>query len=481
MQHLTKIKSEVLRLSFAIRMILLSCATVIGVMALGGTAPALAQQDAQGGDSYITPFPKGDVYRVRVVGDLLAQGLLPALAGQMVRDGRLQFHRKAYWFDRVIRQSFDAKLNELVQTLVSEETNIVVVMFGPGDRRSIRVRGKKRWPGDELWRREYSRRIDTVMKRLKQRNIAVYWVGIPVLRKPGANEHAQLMNEVIRERAYINGLKYIDSYMRFLDEQGGYNSWGPDLSGKIRKLRGADGVHLTNVGSRKLAHFIERDLRRDVKMAREERSVPLAGNEQEQARIRQALSRSAARSVAADPTWNTEVSQPDTDANNNSGANRAPSQASAQTQGGYFGGNGGEQKADNSKVEVKRRDARGQMRNLTFEILRPAIPSSVVALVTRKQSTNRAARLGERLIGQIPGGLNVMSTVSPVNATIAGGARQGKLSPAQTPFFRVLVRGERIQPKEGRADDMSWPRPDPSAAIQPAADATVRPRQEPRG
>ncbi len=434
--------------------------SLVACLAVGMSA-ARAQDETFAG-SYITPFPKGDVYRVRIVGDRLAQGLVPSLAAQMSSDPRVRINNQYMWFNRVIRQDFPTKLNALIRDLKLADTNIAIVMMGPGDRRSVRVKGKKYWPGQDPWRREYTRRIDTVMKALKQANIAVYWVGLPILRKANANQHAQIMNEVIRERAYINGLKYIDAYGVFIDEQGRYSSYGPDLAGKIRLLRERDGVHLTYAGSQKLAHFIQRGLKRDVKFAREERSEPLAGGPLEQERIRQAVSRTAQRGgQAAKPAWQTNVSE--NDQNSENGAPALSDQAAIP--GGYFGGNGVEQRADNSKIELRTRNINGREQNLKFEILRPAIPSSVVALVTRKQSRNRAAQMGERLTGQIAGGLNVISTVSPANAAVAAGQRR-KLSPTQTPFFRVLVRGERLQPKSGRADDLSWPKAPPGADKQ---------------
>ena len=42
-----------------------------------------------------------------------------------------------------------------------------------------------------------------------------------------------------------------------------------------------------------------------------------------------------------------------------------------------------------------------------------------------------------------------------------------RLSPTQTPYFRVMVKGERVTPRPERADDVSWPRPEPP----PVADA----------
>ena len=43
------------------------------------------------------------------------------------------------------------------------------------------------------------------------------------MRRWQDNERAQLMNDVFRERAYLNGVRYIDAYASFIDESGGYS------------------------------------------------------------------------------------------------------------------------------------------------------------------------------------------------------------------------------------------------------------------
>ena len=37
---------------------------------------------------------------------------------------------------------------------------------------------------------------------------------------------------------------------------------GPDFEGQTRRLRTSDGVHFTKAGARKLAHYLEREIRR---------------------------------------------------------------------------------------------------------------------------------------------------------------------------------------------------------------------------
>jgi hypothetical protein len=108
---------------------------------------------------------------------------------------------------------------------------------------------------------------------------------------------------------------------------------------------------------------------------------------------------------------------------------------------------------------------------VTLEIVRPAIPASVVALVTRKESPDRASQLGDVLVDRIASGINVMSTFTPPSTSAAGGSGRGRLSPTQSAFYRVLVKGERLAPRPGRADDFVWPRPEPQPIeIKPVVD-----------
>jgi hypothetical protein len=40
------------------------------------------------------------------------------------------------------------------------------------------------------------------------------------------------------------------------------------------------------------------------------------------------------------------------------------------------------------------------------------------------------------------------------------------MSPTQSPYFRVLEKGERMPSKPGRADDFAWPRPETTAEVR---------------
>jgi hypothetical protein len=117
-----------------------------------------------------------------------------------------------------------------------------------------------------------------------------------------------------------------------------------------------------------------------------------------------------------------------------------------------------DQKAEHGRITLRTTAATGREENVTLDLPRPAIPSAVVALVTRNQSSERAASMGDMVADDIGGGLVVLSTVTP---TSSGSGLNRRRAPSQAPYYHVLIKGERLPPKPGRADDFGWPRIEP--------------------
>ncbi len=416
-------------------------ALALSAVLLAQALPAGAQEQGPGG-SFITPFPDNDVYQVQIVGDWLAEGLLGGLVQAFPPGQGATIAPKRYDLPGLMRSNSPDELAALEQTFTSDPSHITIVMVGAQDRYSLNRR--RTADNTDEWRNEYAARIDRVMRALRKGNRAVYWVGLPNMRRWQDNERAQKMNDVIRERAYLNGARYIDAYASFIDEAGGYSDWGPDITGKSRRLRDSDGVHFTDAGYLKLAHFVERELKRDIAQARTERSIPLAGDNAEQSRVNPEKVRLRAEEAAK-------------------------AQAAKVAKGGAVAAapaaNDGarDQKLETGKVDIRVPGPEGTEQVVTVDIVRPAIPASIVALVTRKQSNDKAAQMGDVLVDQIPGGLTVMSSITP--ARNADGTRR-RMSPTQSPYFRVLEKGERLPPKPGRADDLTWPRPQATAEMR---------------
>jgi hypothetical protein len=409
----------------------------VGALCMGPANPSLAAED-EAVAGFLNPFPEGEIYQLSVIGDTFAEGILYGLAESMGADTRLNIQRKVVGFWAIMSGDFQSKAKTFEQAISSQPMGIAIVMMGEADRVSFRNAEGRRVPiASPDWVAEYTRRLDGVMKTIKRKNAAVYWVGLPNLSRIESNEQAQVMNEAIRERAYLNGFKYIDAAAGFADESGAYSPYGPDLAGKIRVLRDPDGVHFTEAGNRKLAYFVEKELRRDLNQAKSNRNVPLLGAEAEQAKINP--DNAVKTPAPSSPVANTP-SSPEALTKSGTGEATAPS---------TIGDGKGDQKSDNGKITLQTTGANGQEETASIEIVRPPISASVVALMARRDS---AGQSGDLLVDQIAGGLTLMSSIAPTSKQT-----KGKQSPTQAPYFRLLVKGERLLPKAGRADDVSWP------------------------
>lgn len=411
----------------------------VAMIAVGLSALSARAANENLSATFLTPFPDADIYQVKVYGDGFAEGLLSGLLKAFSSDVRLNIDKQITAVPVIGSSDFEGRVAALEGKIEAQALSVAVVMVGESDRVSLRnSQGKRLAAGSEEWVAEYTRRIDRLMRAFKRKNVGVYWVGLPVLARNDANEIAQRMNDVLRERSYLNGYKYIDAYQGFTNEGGGYSAYGPDLDGAIRLLRLRNGVHFTVAGNRKLAHFVEKELRADLNQAKSNRNLPLLGAEAEQAKI--------------NPGNANKTPSPTSPVAGAAGGKSTPVVRAASADGSPPGASrdaSGDQKADNGRVTLKLVGANGREETQTIEIVRPAIPASVVALMARREGSGQR---GDLIVDQIAGGYTLMSSITP-----PGGRDRGRLSPTQAPYFRLLVKGERLRPKPGRADDVAWP------------------------
>jgi len=411
-----------------------------------GLAPGSLAQEAPSGTSFLTPFPEGDTYKLLAYGDAFAEGLIEGLGEAFAGDRRVQVARKHRPLAGIARADFDSEMR--AEEASREPVQIGVIMIGYGDRIPIRQDARERLLlGSPEWREEYGRRVDRFIKVLKRRNVGLYWVSQPIMRRFEVNDPAQMMNDIVRDKAYLNGIKFIDIQAQFADEAGNYSPYGPDITGRQRLLREADGVLFTYAGNRKLALFVEQEIKRDLSQARKERSIPLAGSESEQERISALRPRAPADADAASAKTSAA-----------GGGEARPTPAPGAQAVAAPADGGLDQKADNGRITLKSMSAAGREESLTLDLPRPAIPSAVVALVTRNQSSERPASMGDAVADDIGGGLVVLSSITPATS---GSGLNRRQAPSQAPYYHVLIKGERLQPKPGRADDFGWPRVDP--------------------
>jgi len=70
------------------------------------------------------------------------------------------------------------------------------------------------------------------------------------------------LNGIFRAETEKVGGTFIDIWDGFVDEGGKFVMTGSDINGQQVRLRGSDGVNLTKAGKRKLAFYVEKDIRK---------------------------------------------------------------------------------------------------------------------------------------------------------------------------------------------------------------------------
>ena len=227
-----------------------------------GVASAGTNEDAQKDPQDVKDEA---AYSIMVMGDSLAGGLYRGLQ-QNFRDadGALfQVESQTKVNTGLVRSDrFDWPAE--VETLTQSGTfDIAIIMLGGNDAQSFRMKGRRHHFQTEGWEEEYRRRIDHIVTTLKDKDIAVYWVGLPNIKNSKRREQFRHVNAIFKERAEAQGARYIDSWDITNDENGNFRPSGKALNGKKVLLRARDGTHFTFAGNRVLARHIEKAVRVD--------------------------------------------------------------------------------------------------------------------------------------------------------------------------------------------------------------------------
>lgn len=403
---------------------------IVSASLLAATGPLRAQAIDNLTTSFITPFPEGEKYRIYVFGDSFADGVWAGLVPALTQGALAEVTNRGEEIHGLARndgKTWDAIVNAIPQ---AEPFQVAVVIFGVNDRINMRVDKKIVAFGTPAWTDEYARRVDLFLKALKRRGVAIYWLGLPIMRGNNASADAEMMNSLFREKVLLSGGRFIDSWSLFADAAGNYAPYGPDMSGKVQQLRLDNGVHMTLRGYAKLAHAVEKEIRRDLAVARAERDVPLAGDEVEQ----QTIIKETVVTSTADGAG-TQAAEQTTQV---SAAPALPDLA-----------------AENSSILLPAATTGEGTSPIKIDIVRPSIPGAVLAHI-RGSRQSRVTDQGQTVPADLQGGLTAMSSIANGSQSNVGGKNTVPLT--RSPYYKVLVKGDPLTPKPGRADDFTWPR-----------------------
>jgi hypothetical protein len=145
-----------------------------------------------------------------------------------------------------------------------EKINMAVILIGSNDHQPLRLGNATYEPGSPKWIEIYTARIAEISRAFHDKNIPLVWVGLPVVKSDRLSSDFLTFNDFYREQAEKAGAAYVDIWEAFEDDHGQYDPFGPDVNGQTVRIRTAEGVNFTKAGARKLAHFVEAEIRRNL-------------------------------------------------------------------------------------------------------------------------------------------------------------------------------------------------------------------------
>lgn len=205
-------------------------------------------------------------YNVVVIGDSLAVGLWQGLHKNLQNTQKPAFNvvREAKVNTGLVRSDRFDWPRHVEKLAKRSDFQAAVIMFGGNDAQSIRTTGKRYHYKTPGWEEHYRQRIDRVITAFKKKDVVLYWVGLPNIKKSERREDYLHVNAIFKERAEANGVRFIDTWDVTNDENGHFRPHGKTIDGKKALLRAKDGIHFTPEGYRILARYPQKALLEDM-------------------------------------------------------------------------------------------------------------------------------------------------------------------------------------------------------------------------
>ncbi|HUD51840.1 DUF459 domain-containing protein [Parvibaculum sp.] len=203
-------------------------------------------------------------YNVVIFGDSLGDGVWAGLYHVLHKDKRFSVIRKSRVATGFVRKDYYDWNDAVREAAADTKIDIAVVVMGTNDRQTIIENGNRYALFEPKWREVYEARVDDFTATLKAAGAHIYWVGLPVMRSPGFEADMENFSGIFEARAAANGIAFIPTHALAADEDGKYQAYGTDPSGKKRLLRTEDGIHFTMEGYELLAREIADAIRTDA-------------------------------------------------------------------------------------------------------------------------------------------------------------------------------------------------------------------------
>ncbi|MEM5474687.1 DUF459 domain-containing protein [Hoeflea sp. AS60] len=200
--------------------------------------------------------------KILVVGDFLANRAADGLSTAFAQAPGVVVVDRANGSSGLVRDDYYNWPEEARSIVEEVQPSIIVVQLGSNDRQQLVVNGEREPVRSVNWMAEYERRTQLLIDALRGRNTPILWIGLPAFQSPSMTTDMVALNSVYRAQIEKAGGEFIDIWDGFVDEEGKFIFTGSDINGQQVRLRGSDGINVTQAGRRKIAFYAEKSIRR---------------------------------------------------------------------------------------------------------------------------------------------------------------------------------------------------------------------------
>jgi hypothetical protein len=238
----------------------------------GRNAPQVAAKPAP-----VVVQKRPDARKVLIVGDFIASGIGDGLTEAFAQMPGIAIDARTNGSSGLVRQDYHNWQSELPALIDEIKPAAVVLSLGANDRQVMTIGGSKEKFRSEAWTKEYERRVDALALTVRGKKLPLLWVGMPAFQTASMTADMSAFNTIYRSAVEKTGGTFVDIWDGFVDESGKFVVTGSDINGQQVRLRGSDGVSMTKAGKRKLAFYVEKELKRILGDAMTADGQPLGG------------------------------------------------------------------------------------------------------------------------------------------------------------------------------------------------------------